>query len=238
MSIETGTIIGASNKPLGAVVDGEPGVDANPNSDIGNAGRTDGDSSVPEPLIIHGYEPSTGDFEPVSESAGSGSVFGEPAKQRRKRGPNKSKSVEPTSISPNLGELDFAAILMSGHSMLAALTGVEELDMSDQKEADKLAKRIKEALKFHGNGISPQKLAYINLGFAITEIYGSRALAYRLRTKVERETRPKPTPINSGKTAAPAAPPQQKQASPSAPIATGTFGAISPEQLWNAGAEE
>jgi hypothetical protein len=242
MSVEIGTVIGASRSSVGAVPDGVAGADTDTHTSVGDTGRVDGDSGdsgKPDPEPIRGYEaydPGTGDFEPVGQPAGTGSIFGEPTKRGRRKG-SKNKPVDPEALHPSLGQLDFAAILISAHGMLSVLTGIQELEMDSKKEADELAEAFKAALKFHGGGMSPQKLAYINLGFKLTEVYGSRAMAYRMRVKQERGSRSKPTPINSGKTAAPPAPAPPVKAATTA-SATGTFGAISPEQLWSQPAEE
>jgi hypothetical protein len=89
--------------------------------------------------------------------------------------------------------------------MLSALTGIQELDL-DVKEGQKLAECLKAALKFNDKLISPEKLAYINLTFAIGEIYGTRALAYRMRKAEERKKQPQkvPTPIRPNAPASPA----------------------------------
>lgn len=246
MSVETGTIIGAGHSDERTPNNSVAGTDSDPNSGVGDQGRTDGDfqpfESAAEPTIkgFESYNPGTGDFEPISSAAGTGSIFGESTGRRGRRKGSKNKPIDPASLSPNLGELDFAAILISAHGMLAALTGISELAMEDKdgrKEAEELANAFKAALKFHSGGMSPQKLAYINLGLKLTEVYGTRAMAYRMRVTDERSKRPKPTPINQPKQTAPAAPSPASTGTPAAQ-GTGTFGAISPEQLWSQPAEE
>jgi hypothetical protein len=237
MSVAAGKIIDASTGDTGTDRDRESPVSATADSDGRDPGRVDGVDGKSEPEPIRGYDsfnPSTGDFEPIASQPG---LDAEP-RQRRKRGPNKPKQFDPKTGGPSIGELDFGSILLSTHQMLAAITGIEEIGMDDKKEADKLGKAISHALKFHPAGISPERLAYVNLACVVGEIYGSRALAYRMRKLEERKNRPRPaaTPIRQ---TAPVAPPPQAQArTQSGPTPTGTYGALSPDQIWSQPAEE
>ena len=186
-------------------------IDADTNSSVGDEGRTV--EPPREPEILRGFEsafnPGTGGYESIDIGAG---IDGQP---KRKPGRQKGwKKQTETAVPSTIAELDFAAILVSGHTMLSALTGVDEFEL-EKKEGEKLSDALRKALQFHPAGISPEKLAYINLTFVLCEIYGTRAMAFRLRKMAERAKQPKPappTPINRGGQTVPAqapAPPAQ-----------------------------
>ena len=236
MSAKIGSFIKSVSDDPNPNGGGESAGDSTPDSSIGTSGGNF--ESEPEPAatfisgsdIFEPIEPAGSDAGGPDASAGSG--------KRRGRKPGWRKAAEQTPVPPNLADIDFGAVMLQAHSMLAALTSVQELEL-DRKEADKLTAALKNALKFHPAGISPEKMAYINLGLVAVEIYGTRALAYRMRTSVERANRRPPTPIAPrpaapGSPAAPGAPaaPAGPFPAPGAPAAprppaaqgTGTFG--------------
>jgi hypothetical protein len=231
MSVKIGSIIDAAPRVDSAIDDGKSAVVSNPPTGVGDAGRTDGP-------IIAGYDPGTGDFQPVViDDSGA---YDAPKRRGRKLGWRKSATVEAETVRPSLAEIDFAGILVSVHGMMALLTGIPECDL-EKNEGAKLAEAIKGALKYHTSlGISPQVLAYIHLASTAGGIYGTRVIAYRLRKTDERKKSGNVTPINRP------APAMQPVASPGhivSTVATGTdkttfvgsvgsVKASSPADLW------
>lgn len=197
MSVKIGSIIESTGGDTKPIDDGKSTGDSDTHSGIGDAGRPDSDpresksDSKPEPEVLRGfdsYQPADGGFEPIDVGTDIGTD--QPRKRGRQKGWRKNQQA---TVPPSLADIDFASILVGGHSMLAAISGIEELEL-EKKEADKLTEALRNALKFHPAGISPEKLAYINLTFAIGEIYGSRAMAYRVRKMAEKAKQPKPAP--------------------------------------------
>lgn len=217
MSITAGTIIGGSEERTKSDIDGESPAHPDTSASVGNEGRNNSApiESQQQAEPVREFKPTDTGFEPVGAilDGATGAGAGEPIRRKPGRQKGWRKQAE-TAVPPSLAQLDFAAILVSGHSMLAALTGVQELDI-EVKEGQKLADCLKAALKFHNALISPEKLAYINLSFAVCEIYGTRALAYRMRKAEERKRMPQkmPTPIRQTPAPAPA-PPTQAAAAP------------------------
>jgi hypothetical protein len=242
MSTKIGSIIDPLPGPTNGNIDGKSASNPTPDAGFGDAGRIDGLNNDGKFIDgIESYEPANdGGFEsvesfPVSDGTG---VTGR-RKPGRKPGWKKPAPIDPETIRPNLAELDFASILVTCHSMLAMLTGVPELDL-DKSEGVKLADGIKRVLGYHKTlGLSAQNLAYIHLAMTAGGIYGTRALAYRLRRSEERKKNgPNVTAINR-----PPTPPVQ--AAQSAQAATGTGGPTinmtgikSPADLWSEPAQD
>jgi hypothetical protein len=229
MPSKIGTIIDAVNLDPNPNGSGEPAGDSNTDAGFRAPGGAPNDQPKSESSFIHGDDI----FEPI-DSAGSdaGAPAGESAgPKRRGRKPGWRKAVEQTPVPPNLADIDFGAIMLQAHQMLAALT-IPELEI-ERKEADKLTAALKAALKFHPAGISPEKLAYINLGMVAVEVYGSRTLAWRMRIAQEKAQRRPAVPMGPVRapTGAPAPAQAGAPAGPAAPIrpaasqqGTGTFG--------------
>lgn len=87
--------------------------------------------------------------------------------------------------------------------MGAAILGIPELAL-DPKEAHSLAEAVSNVAQFYDIPADPKTVAWINLGMCGMTIYGTRALAYSNRLKLE----------SRGKLAAPPNAPPAPQARP------------------------
>lgn len=196
MPIKIGSFVDASPSDI-PVISGKPDVSPNTGTTVGTE-REGG-----EPTIINGFE---------AYSPDTARIDSESAPKRRGRKPG-SKNRVPGSGGTTAGPeketvpgslIDLSVLLMSIHNLGAAILQVEELEL-DEGESKKLADGIKEVAKFYPVGLSPKKLAIANLGIIACEIYGTRALAFRLRKKKEAAEKPKLIQMS---TTRPPAPPQ------------------------------
>jgi hypothetical protein len=122
-------------------------------------------------------------------------------------------------------------LLLSIHNLGAALTGVMELQLADE-EAKRLADGIKEVNKYYGIGLDPKKLAIVNLGIVMAEVYGTRFMAYRIRIAKETKEKPKLITLEKQPPASQSASPrQQPQSQPKAEKVNGSAG-LSPADIF------
>lgn len=193
--------------------DGKP--DSQPNLD-GNSGHKveSGKNGIgaPEPES----EPAVEFIEPSAIRI-DGESGEQPRRTRDGRIDGRSKQARTTrkTESGDLSGLSIKDLLIGIHSMGAALTGMEELEIDDA-EAKKLADATTELGKIYGHSISPKTLAWTNFAAACGVVYGPRIIAYRERVKQEAAKRtpkstPGPIPVNNTRQAPPptqAAPPK------------------------------
>lgn len=89
-------------------------------------------------------------------------------------------------IHQNLADL--TGVLLTVHSVLAALTRIQELEL-EEEEARKLANASKEVLKHYPLGLSDKNLAWVNLAVVACGIYGTRLMAFSMRKAAEKRAR-------------------------------------------------
>jgi hypothetical protein len=77
---------------------------------------------------------------------------------------------------------------MSIHAMLQGATSIPELAIQED-EARKMAECAARVAAFYTGSVSPKMQAWTALLLAVGGIYGSRAVAYVLRTRIEAEQR-------------------------------------------------
>ena len=126
----------------------------------------------------------------------------EPKRTRDGRIDGRSKQARQNrqKVSGDLKGLSIKDLLIGIHSMGAALTGIEELELDDE-EAKKLADATQELGNIYGHSISPKTMAWTNFAAACGVVYGPRIIAYRERIKQEKAknpalpTKPGPVPV-------------------------------------------
>jgi hypothetical protein len=74
--------------------------------------------------------------------------------------------------------------LSSVHLMAAGFFGMPELLLNDE-EAEKLGGSIERVLALYKTEVNPAVMAWMNMGFTITCVYGTRVWAIRARMKAE-----------------------------------------------------
>ncbi len=167
-------------------------------SEAGFAGDQNPDDELP--IVGTSGEPDSSDGIPIIEPAtiiGSSSGDGAPRGRGRPRGSRTASS--PSKSKPKEGKQDLTIILLGLHSMAAAFTKVEELELSE-KEAKLLSDNIAAVNELYGGIVVPEKVqAWLNLTFAAGSVYGPRIVAHKLRMKKEAEQkkRGEPVTINS-----------------------------------------
>jgi hypothetical protein len=139
---------------------------------IGTAGRDsvkdDDDSGIPD------FDPATIRIDPEGN---------EPAKRRGR--PRGSRNGASSKSSTRKEASDLTSLLLSAHFMLAAITKVPELEIS-QDEAKRLGEAAARVNEVYGGVMLPEKVTVlINLGLAAGTVYGPRILTYSLRMKNE-----------------------------------------------------
>jgi hypothetical protein len=201
--------------------DAESGI-GTPANDTGEATAHRGDNGTTEQPAEHPAERIAGfdTADPASvrngrNASGNGSANSgtkPTAAQRRKANSERAKriwrerrakSASAESASSASGKkkevplhlAGIEALLLSVHTMGAAILNVPELAL-DPKEAHSLAEAVSNVAQFYDIPADPKTVAWINLGMCGMTIYGTRALAYSNRLKMEAR----------GKLAAPPAP--------------------------------
>lgn len=212
--------IGVFVKPDSRDERGKP--DAGENS----GGTGDGEIRPPEPQVISGYEA----YEPATERiAGAGSGGSD---RDAGGGPRLTKSgrvdrrtlrgrtdagAGAEKVSPDLTKISIDKILLGIHDTLAALTKIEEFELS-KDEAKSYGDAITNVAKHYNTAFDPKKVAIFELVCIMGGIYSTRYMAYSARTKGER-----------GPQLVQPAPAPKRQ-----PEKTGTGPAITtPSQIWN-----
>ncbi len=182
-------------KPTGIIIDPDTDTigksDTNPDTQ-GTLGNTVGigESKIDGGIPI--VEPAT--IRIGSDTAGRRTSDGRiDGRTRAGRAARSRTSADPQAQTSNLltgqlGELDFAGVILNIHSMLAAFVH-PSLEI-DTTEAKKLQDALKRVLAFYPVGIDPKKLAFANLGCVIAEIHGKRIWDLMLHT--EKPSEPKP----------------------------------------------
>jgi hypothetical protein len=88
-------------------------------------------------------------------------------------------------------------MLFTGHTMLAAMTRVPELQLSVQ-ESDEFAKALTTVSSFYNVEVAEKTMAWVNLAMVGGMIYGTRLVAMRQR-RIEERAQRGPEPINAAK---------------------------------------
>lgn len=181
-----------------------PFVAGNPTDPPVNIGGTDFSAGNSASLSADGILT----IDPASLDGGSGTGNGNdsgdtaPVRGRRGRKPG---SVNARKTKDTVSVAGLASILLSGHTMLAAITRTQEF-LIEPDEADAIAKASAEVLSYYDNlKISNQAVAWFGLISAVGAVYGPRVIAFRLRNA----SNPRPErPAPRASTAADASRPQ------------------------------
>jgi hypothetical protein len=142
-----------------------------------------GDTESDGPTFINSI-PVVGAAD-ISDGGTGGDSFGVRRKRGRPRGSANTQKAQPKS---NL-VADLESLLISGHFMLAGVLDMKELEI-DEIEAKRLSEALTKLSEFYPVGMSPKKMAWINLSMALGSIYGPRAVA--IAKKVPKK---KPAPL-------------------------------------------
>lgn len=144
---------------------------------MGDVPESVGESGIP---IV---EPATIAYEPDATE--------QPRKRRGRQPGSRNTNSRAAKETAN----DLTGLLFSMHTMMAAFTGIEELEL-EESEAKKLGEAINRVNQFYGNVVLPPKaMAWAHLGFAVGQVYGPRFVAYGMRKK--KEAKEKPQTINA-----------------------------------------
>lgn len=189
---------------IGKFIDDLPTAIDGGKSDVGasDSGARPVGGSSGEPEILYGFDAIEPETIRVTAGAGRRNNSGGSTAGARRGRPRKSDSEKTPEIPASL--VDLNGLLLSLHQMGSALLEIKELEL-DETEAKKLADGIKQVTKFYPVNIDPKKIAWLNLGIVMTEIYGTRIMAYNMRVKAEREKNPKPAAVPKVTTMRPAA---------------------------------
>jgi hypothetical protein len=128
--------------------------------------------------------PGAGEAVDPGAIPGPGSEGGAGEDTRRKRGrPRKAEAPQ-----------DLAALLVTGHFMLAQLLKVEQL-MIDDAEAEKLGKALDRVQKLYDRVlVSEETAAWMNLIMVAGSVYGPRWIAIRAQRKGPKPVAEMPKP--------------------------------------------
>lgn len=113
---------------------------------------------------------------------------GEPIRRKRGRpaGSRNGYSTKPQAKQTNQ---DLTGILLSLHMMGAAILKVPELEI-DATEAKRLGDAVSRVNELYGGiMLSEKQAAWINLTFALGQVYGPRAVALKMRMSTEEKSK-------------------------------------------------
>lgn len=111
--------------------------------------------------------------------------------------------------------------------MAAGFFGIPELLLNDE-ESEKLGGSIERVLALYKTEVNPAALAWMNMGFTITCVYGTRVYAIRQRMKQEAEAQAAAAPANVVEMRPAAKPANEWQAAKPAAAAPAAPGAAAP----------
>lgn len=153
---------------------GDNGGDANGDIIVENGS---GDPNNDDASNVIDFDPATISGS-IGDSAGDGGSGG--ASSKRKTGRKRGRKAQEESAD------DLSFVLLSCHAMLATITGTPELEL-EEKESKKLAAAIARVQSLYTTSfLSEEQLAWTNLIFVAGSVYGTRAMAIRLRKRSEK----------------------------------------------------
>jgi hypothetical protein len=129
-------------------------------------------------------EPTETFTDPAAAVSDGGGVGGEPG-QKRGRGRPRTKPAGQKETPRAIGAEGVAAILVTVHAALVAVTKLPELEISEE-EASKLARASVAVAKLYDVRASEKALAWANLLGIAGSIYVTRVLAISARVTLER----------------------------------------------------
>jgi hypothetical protein len=107
-------------------------------------------------------------------------------------GTGRKRGRRPGSTNKKKTSLDISGvekILLSMHAMASAAFHVPELEL-DEKEAKQLADAANNVASHYAVDLDPKTLAWINLLWALSMVYGTRGVAFVSRKRSEARTTP------------------------------------------------
>jgi hypothetical protein len=96
------------------------------------------------------------------------------------------------SSAPSLEGIE--SILLSLHLIAAKITHIDELELSEE-ESKRLSDALSRVAVLYDIEASEKTLAWLNLALCCGSIYGTRMMAYSLRTRTEEESKKKGSPV-------------------------------------------
>lgn len=162
-------------------VSGDSGPEINDNiSGDSSSGSADGGASAAiDPSTVGAEFDGSGGGNSDSNSGSDNAAVKPKRKYTRRNSGTASKGI-PLDV--------MSAILLTGHSMLAGITRVEELAL-EESEASELARALNTVNSFYRVEVAEKTLAWINLAMVGGMIYGSRVVAIRARVAASRGRR-------------------------------------------------
>ena len=150
-------------------------------TDSGTIGTVDGSGS--EIGNLDGftvYDPDSG------KPAGSGSGSNDGGDTPRRRGRKPGSKNASTKDTANLTGVDIKDILLSIHTMLAIRMSCPEMELTDD-EAARMDKAVKRVMRHYPLNVSQKAVDTSMLFYVLADVYGTRAVAFYMKSKVEKE---------------------------------------------------
>lgn len=189
----------AAASPNDEIIFGEDGTPETP-----AAGLTDAEKALMEDLKAKEKEPAESSAEPAAASVAFAPAAepepeaapDEPERRERRGRPKGSKGKRKQSDREESTPENLTKLLLSCHEMLAALTGIPELLLS-QEEAQKMGEAVHDVEVLYGElpYISPEVRAWTNLALTSVLIYWPRYVVIKKRGQEEAKRDIDVTPI-------------------------------------------